>query len=252
MLSLASTSKVNNAPRTWQVPVPPKPENPVPPNAGGDGGKTPFVQWKGSGATSYRAYYVDYVVNEIGSTPEPSWYWGTQMWFEGGQVFYMGVQPNFGKRNMAIFSVFGENTKALADTCYTGADGGAGTSCSVQYDWVVGKTYRIIVQKAATDADSTVWKGVVVDLSTKRRTQIGKWSVPTSQGLIKPAAMTWAEWFSGNIPCSERTKSGAFFRYPAGKDAAGKWYRESLDNVSEGTCAGFTPVPGWVLTQAGG
>jgi hypothetical protein len=252
MLTLSASGEASTAARPRKVPTPPKPGKPVPPNPNGDSGKTPVIQWKSSGAKGYVSYAMDYVVEQVGSSPTPYWYWATQMGFQKGDAFYMGLQPDFGSKNRALFSVFGAGTEPLADTCSSGADGGSGTSCSIQYDWKPGKTYRLTVTRLASDSATSTWRGTVRDLSTTApATQIGKWSVPAAWGVISPAAMSWSEWFNGNVPCSSRTKNSVYVRYPLGTSANGKRYRETLASTTEGTCAGFTPVEGWVLTRVG-
>jgi hypothetical protein len=251
-LRLSSSSRASDVVNAREVPVPPKPDHPVPPNPNGDSSRTPVIQWKGTDAPGYVAYSIDYVVDQVGAKPTPTWYWATQMGFQNGEAFYMGLQPDFGHQTRALFSVFGAGTTPLADTCNSGADGGSGTSCSISYPWKVGKTYRLTVAHIASGKATTTWRGTIRDLSLKKpATQIGKWSVPASWRLIAPGAMSWSEWFGGNIPCSARTRNSVYFRHPFASAPGGKRYREVLSSTTEGTCAGFTPVEGWVLAQAG-
>jgi Domain of unknown function (DUF3472) len=245
----SSTKSTAKAPRA--VPTPPKPTNPAPANPNGDGGKTPIIQWKATGAKAYVAYSIDYVVDQVNAKPNPTWYWATQMGFQKGDAFYMGLQPDFGQKTRALFSVFGPGTTPLASTCNAGADGGSGTSCSIQYDWKVGNTYRLTVTRVGANASTSTWRGTIKDLSTHVTTQIGKWSVLASRGMITPGNISWSEWFGGNIPCSQRTKNAVYFRHPIGVGPGGRMYREQVGGVTSGTCAGFTPVKGWVLVQAG-
>ncbi|MFE7792031.1 hypothetical protein [Streptomyces sp. NPDC057460] len=66
----------------------------------------------------------------ISQPNDAGYYWAQQYYFKSGPVGYVGLQPRVNS-GLAVFSVFGSGTSTTHPNCRTGADGGAGTSCSV-------------------------------------------------------------------------------------------------------------------------
>ncbi len=148
-----------------------------------------------------------------------AYYWAFYTFFThaGNNPFYFGLQPlgEYGKT--AIFSVFGDGTSGGADDqyCKPGADTGAGTSCHIPYEWMVGNDYDFMVTMAKTDDGGTTWKGHVYDVKSKETTLIGTITVPSSTGIEGGPVVAFDEYFAwASHPCPTQPFSEILFFTP--------------------------------------
>jgi len=134
------------------------------------------------------------------------YYWAFQDGFDGGGLFYFGLQPYGacpGGRNckLALFSFFGKGATSSSKNCRAGADNGAGMSCHIRYDWRFGVPYRFAIQLAARDLKSgtETWTGTVSDANSGRTTEIGAWTFPSQNqappGLILGQPVSFVEYY---------------------------------------------------------
>ncbi|WP_323118879.1 DUF3472 domain-containing protein [Burkholderia alba] len=164
--------------------------------------RTPTATFAASaGAPAFDRLEWDVNVLDFSEGPSTRWFWALQTSLAGGKVFYMGLQPqNMGKTDgrRALFSFFGAGTSAGAASCHGGADGGAGTSCMIHYDWQTGHPYRFTVTRAPHGAGQVTWTGTITDLVTNVTTKVGAVDVDARAGDIRPSSVGWAEWIMGH------------------------------------------------------
>ncbi|KAJ7610134.1 hypothetical protein FB45DRAFT_724381, partial [Roridomyces roridus] len=122
------------------------------------------------------------------------------------QIGYTGLQPrpdNNGQTVLhAVFSSFVPgSTTTDAGFCTSGADGGAGVSCSVEWNGVYGRMYLMEVKNAG----NTTWVGTVIDTVTGQRVHItrtylliGTYKLPTNYGGIASSQVGFVEWYPWN------------------------------------------------------
>ncbi|WP_246637510.1 DUF3472 domain-containing protein [Burkholderia catarinensis] len=121
----------------------------------------------------------------VPDTVNRSFYWANQLTSEhGGHAIYTGIQPRTEGSNLVIFSAFGADTTSLASNCKGGADGGAGTSCSLPYAWQPGITYQleIVYSAPGPDGGDATVEGSITDKGTGIKTSTGKIAIPASWG----------------------------------------------------------------------
>ena len=132
----------------------------------------------------YQQIYQTFLVrNEAPSAAlYPASQWGT-----GAGAFYFGIQiaGEFGKT--ALFSFFGKGATTTSPNCKTGADGDAGMSCHVHYDWQPGRPYTFFIARESQGSTSVTWRGWINDdLAGWAPTSIGNFTVPAGNGLAFP------------------------------------------------------------------
>lgn len=194
------------------------------------------------------------------------YYWAAQVFFLGGgsandpNVAYAGIQPygipiSGSNRKLALFSAFGRDTAAVTTAqCENGADGGSGVSCRLPYAWAVARTYRLDIALSGTTASRETWTGTVTDVTTSRKTEIARWSVPRSWGLLDSTVIAFAEYFEPLADCNTqpyaRVQAGAPVLY-----AGGRSYRTTYSSgqPNSGCYANerFTPNASGVLFEGG-
>ncbi|KAK7048811.1 beta-glucan synthesis-associated [Favolaschia claudopus] len=117
----------------------------------------------------------------------------------GSAVGYTGLQPHpdgNGKSVLhAAFSSFIDGTTSTDANCHDGADGGAGVSCSVDWNGVYGRTYNLEV---VYQLWSGHWVGTVVDTVTHARVHIGSYKLPSGVGGITSSQVGFVEWYPWN------------------------------------------------------
>lgn len=98
-------------------------------------------------------------------------------------VGYTGLQPRpdlDGKERIrGVFSSFMPGTVSDHPNCHSGADGGPGVSCGVDFDTVYGHTIDLKVERTAPQK----WTGTAVDTVTGAAVEIGSWTVPAQGGI---------------------------------------------------------------------
>ncbi len=187
------------------------------------GESTPVFNFGTTAASGFDTYTYTFTVNELRIETEPEMYWAYQMSFTGTGGFYMGLQPRGtlpdGTRGkMALFSFFGSGVTSSFPACSSGADGGAGGSCHIAYDWQLGVAYQFTAKLTAVDnvAQTETWTGTVTNTQTGVAATIGVVTTPLNWGLIKPGNISWYEWFNGNPLCSFRNYFQARYDAPIG------------------------------------
>ncbi|ODV80023.1 uncharacterized protein CANTADRAFT_25777 [Suhomyces tanzawaensis NRRL Y-17324] len=128
------------------------------------------------------------------------YYYGTQFYFEGtNDVGYSGPQPRVeGTTNHLTFSVFGHGPFSHHPNCGSGADGGPGVSCAVDFPWEYGKNYTTEVARTAhNDTDgSNRWTGTLIDDETGDRVVIGEYWTPKNYSLLTTGGVTFSELYT--------------------------------------------------------
>jgi hypothetical protein len=186
-------------------------------------------------------------------------YWAYQNWFMNGAAFYFGLQPNGYFRNggvgkMALFSVFGAGSSSKDGDCFASADGGAGTSCHLHYDWQPGERYEFTVALVAQDARTMTWEGSVYDLDRGKGKVIGRIQVTRDHGYLKPfGGVSFIEHFRQDLSCVQQPGSEVLFFAPRGyrdeRESVGT--ARSLDVNSGCNTRFFGDGDGYVYVDAG-
>jgi len=136
-----------------------------------------------------------------------SYYYSLCCKFRGDaqSAIYMGLQPREEGKNLVIFSTFGAGTKSEHPQCVSGADGGSGTSCSVQYNWKLNTLYYVAMQRVSMNSTHQIWQG---DLLSESGVEvlIGRFSVPTTRRGLKSGSYFFDEYFPFNAASKDPTK----------------------------------------------
>lgn len=137
-----------------------------------------------------------------------SFFWANQLRSNNGQLaICTGIQPRLKGGNLVLFSAFGSGTSSLTSSCFSGADGGNGTSCSIIYPWKVGQNYnlKISVSKSKSHPDKQIVTGYIVNVPTKQTTVIGRIETPAFwQGLA--GGSLFSEYYPFNSGSKDMTK----------------------------------------------
>ncbi|AXI03805.1 DUF3472 domain-containing protein [Aquirhabdus parva] len=148
-------------------------------------------------------------VNTAPSTGS-TYYFALQANFIGDakSAIYMGLQPRQANKNLVIFSTFGTGTAALSPNCHSGADGGSGTSCSIQYNWKKGTPYLLTMKRNTAESTDIlqVWEGYIKDTTTQQQTQIGRFTVPTTRQGLQNSSLFFDEYFPFNAGPKDPTQ----------------------------------------------
>jgi hypothetical protein len=156
-------------------------------------------------------------------------FWSFQFGFVGAGGGYMGLQI-IGSKHKVIFSIWGAingNPNNNGDTsppetfngCRTVFDNGNAWQCLIDYNWQVGKNYRMRLWITTKESSGDQWwVGAISDYSTNNETTIGSILVPPNYGLLANWASTWVENF-GYSTC-DVPQTEAIFSYPYARNAA--------------------------------
>lgn len=205
--------------------------------------------WSISGAPSDGLDKVAFVLNVTSAPDASGYFWAQQYYFGSGQVGYIGWQPRSGGGGRAIFSVFGSGTSTSNANCSTGADGGAGTSCSVSYPIVKGRDYNVEV----INNGNNNWTGYMRDSNTGVWTTIGNLNVPSGAGKLKPSGVGFVEYYSSVADCNSIPYGQATWRKPFVDPEPGTGTNTSA--YTYGNCkssASYTLSGGEVTMTSGG
>ncbi|PPR01869.1 hypothetical protein CVT26_008420 [Gymnopilus dilepis] len=171
------------------------------------------------------------------------YYFAQQFNFVGlADVGYTGIQPRPDDSDGSavlhgVFSSFVPGSTTSDSNCSPGADGGAGVSCSVEWNGVYGRQYNFEVKTTGNN----LWIGTAVDTVTGQRIHIGSYTLPAgSQGIQSPQAgfVEWYPWNSGEPPnhCARLPYQKTIFGNPT-TTHAGSVGQQSL-SYEYGDCVG--------------
>ncbi|TWU71211.1 hypothetical protein ED733_002901 [Metarhizium rileyi] len=179
--------------------------------------------WSFSGKPAGGLKDVTFGFNMAGASHKSGYYVAQQFKFQGiTSVGYCGVQnrPNAKGKSVvhAAFSSFQKGATSKDPNCSDGADGGAGVSCSVDFNGDYAATYNIVVKRTT----GRTWTGTIVNTATGQQTHIGTYTLPSGAGGIEPSQMGFVEyypWNSGSHKCSDLPKIGVTMYKPTSKTA---------------------------------
>ena len=166
-----------------------------------------YVYFTAAGTGAVQKYSANFRVDD--APMAKTYYWAYQTNFNNGSAMYIGIQPRSTQAaQLAIFSVFGSGTRALAGSTSNGADGGAGTSGSITYPWLKGRTYSLTIENVTgrgENADEEAWSGCITDSHTMVKTEIACYAVPKSRGGLSKKLVFFSEYFIYNgVPVENR------------------------------------------------
>ncbi|KIM37695.1 hypothetical protein M413DRAFT_448227 [Hebeloma cylindrosporum] len=196
------------------------------------------ISWNIANAPANGFSFVTFPIS-IGGSPHRSGYYFAQQFNFIGQrdIGYIGLQPrpdSAGKPIIHVaFSSFIQGTTTGDNArCHSGADGGPGVSCSIEFSAPYGNGFKLEVQ----NPQGTMWVGTVIDTTTGERRQIGSWTLPAGTKGIVGSQMGFVEyypWNSGTHTCSSLPKTSVVFGIPYSNVAG------SLSDAYEyGDCVG--------------
>ncbi|KAJ7675898.1 hypothetical protein DFH06DRAFT_977288 [Mycena polygramma] len=127
------------------------------------------------------------------------YYFAQQFRFVNSSIGYTGFQPRPNAANGSavlhgVFSSFIDGSASTDPQCSSGADGGAGVSCSVEWSGVYGRTYDLEVKRDGALA----WVGTAVDTVTGQRIHIGSYTLPATAGGMQSSQVGFVEWYPWN------------------------------------------------------
>ncbi|ALO12212.1 hypothetical protein AQF52_6619 [Streptomyces venezuelae] len=144
------------------------------------GGGNVSIGWSISDAPSEGLTNITFPITVDTATAHQSGLHFAQQFAFEKNVGYTGLQPRAdiaGKERLrGVFSVFGTGASTSHANCHSGADGGAGVSCGVEFDAVYGHRYDLKIARTASDT----WTGTATDTVTG--TSIRATAAPTSSG----------------------------------------------------------------------
>ncbi|KAJ6595164.1 hypothetical protein DFH09DRAFT_1136346 [Mycena vulgaris] len=130
------------------------------------------------------------------------YYFAQQYGFVGSSIGYTGIQPrpDSGGNSVlhGVFSSFVAGSTTSDANCHTGADGGPGVSCAVEWNGVYNRTYDFVVQTSGV----RTWVGTAVDTVTGTKIHIGTYTLPVGASGIQSSQAGFVEWYpwNGGIP----------------------------------------------------
>lgn len=126
------------------------------------------------------------------------YYFAQQYGFVNSDIGYTGIQPRPDRNGSpvlhGVFSSFVDGSSTTDTNCHSGADGGPGVSCSVQWNGVYGRTYEFEVKNNGNQ----LWVGTAVDTVTGERIHIGSYKLPAGAGGIRSGQAGFVEWYPWN------------------------------------------------------
>ncbi len=149
--------------------------------------------------------------------------------FQAGVGGYMGLQlvGNTKKVLFSIWDVSGNaNTALPTGNCNRFGGEGTGTQCLMNYDWVLGREYRLRIWILGAVPGGETWVGAIYDTETGIETQIGVIELRDTNGYSGYGWLTdhtsvFLEYFGSDNGCSTRPYSRIKWRGPWAD--AGTW-----------------------------
>ncbi|KAK3836391.1 MAG: hypothetical protein JOS17DRAFT_842099 [Linnemannia elongata] len=167
------------------------------------------------------------------------YYFAQQFNFVGqSDVGYTGLQPRPDSRGLpiihAVFSSFVSGTTTNDPNCSSGADGGPGVSCTVEFNAPYYNGFNLEVVNTA----GTTWTGTAVDATTGQTIHIGTWTLPAGTQGITGGQAGFVEYYLWNDgkehPCSTLPYTSVTFGIPRSSSGPG-----TLESALEyGDCPG--------------
>ncbi|WSP36777.1 ricin-type beta-trefoil lectin domain protein [Streptomyces sp. NBC_01244] len=160
---------------------------------------------------------------------------------------YIGLQPRINKdgkeRLRGVFSVFGDGTSTADPNCSSGADGGSGVSCGVEFNAAYGHKYNLKVARTGTNT----WTGTATDSVTGTSTHIGTYKLASGSGNLKGYESGFVEYYLKIPSCSMMPRTDVDFLGPTSTDAGGLTGTSKAYDEYQGDCIGkaqyqVTPV----------
>ncbi|KAF9460025.1 hypothetical protein BDZ94DRAFT_1266931 [Collybia nuda] len=196
------------------------------------------ISWNVTGVPSSGLRNITFPFN-IAQTPHRSGYYFAQQFNFVGQrdVGYAGLQPRPDSNGQPIihgvFSSFIAGTTTSDPNCHTGADGGPGVSCSVDFPGRYADTWNVEISNVV----GTTWRGDLFNTVTGSRVHIGTYTLPPGTQGIAGNQLGFVEyypWNSGTHTCNSLPYSSVTFGVP--RSSVG---RGSLSDAFEyGDCVG--------------
>lgn len=199
------------------------------------------VTWKASNVPSTGLKDITFPISVRNAPHEEGFYFAQQFGFTGlKDVGYTGLQPRPDSAGTPIihatFSSFASGTTTDDSNCSSGADGGAGISCSVDVAARYDQPYNLVVKNIGGDS----WLGTLVNAATNKTTHIGSYTLPSGAGGIADYQVGFVEYYPWNSQkdhsCASLPYTNVTFGVPMSTHAS---VRGSLEEPYEnGDCIG--------------
>jgi hypothetical protein len=169
-------------------------------------------------------------------------YFSQTVYFDGGDFAYIGIRPRQGGKNLAAFSVFGSGAEIVTPaTCTSGADGGAGISCSRLFSLEKGRTYYFTIRRDShlDRRNKQAWSGYMSGNRGQEGQRIGSWLVPHYFGMLK-RVIGFVEHYQPVSSCQHLAPVDVTFGAPymANGQKLGIKYHYRPDTVGSGIACG--------------
>jgi hypothetical protein len=153
-----------------------------------------------------------------------AYFYSHQFGYQSGPGGYIGIQSDVNGRR-AIFSIWEALAADSPGTHVPFDNEGSGFTTKIDYPWVAGRQYKLVVRRGGQDASGTWWTGTITDLSTNASQLIGSILVPSARAGLSYYSITWVEFYGPLKPeCSDYSYSKVTFHRPtsnAGQSRAG-------------------------------
>lgn len=202
------------------------------------GGGNVSIDWSVPGAPSAGLEDITFPITVNPDTAhQVGTYFAQQFSFQENVAGYTGLQPRLNKdgkeRLRGVFSLFGAGATTSDPNCHSGADGGDGVSCGVEFDAIYGHTYHLTVKRTGPNT----WTGTARDTTTGSTVHIGSYTVPAGSGSIEPSQGGFVEYYAGVASCSTMPRSDVIFGGPT-STASGGLSGTSRANYEYSDCVG--------------
>jgi len=159
------------------------------------------ISWSVTNVPTVGLKDVTFPFSIANALPKTGYYFAQQFKFNGpgpSKIGYTGLQPRPNSNGNpvihAAFSSFVNGTIPNDQNCKTGADGGPGVSCAVEFSSPYAHVYQIEV----VNTQGTTWNGTVVDTTTGTRVLIGSWTLPAGTRGIRGNQLGFIEYYPWN------------------------------------------------------
>jgi len=143
--------------------------------------------------------------------------------FQAGSGGYMGIQL-VGDSKRMIFAIWdisegAETALPRSANCHRFSGEGTGATCGGDYNWVIGREYRLRLWAAGADSYGESWLATILDTKTGQETQIGLIYLENSAdfrgyGWLNNKASIFLEYFNGEDTCLNQPFSKVTWRGP--------------------------------------
>ena len=217
-----------------------------------------YTEWNWpNSATGFNSF--EWQVTVLADPTPAGYFWAHQFGFINGDGGYLGLQSQGNRRadgsigKLAIFSLW-NTTLSQGAACGNFSGEGVGQSCSIAYNWIKNRTYKLRVNKDFSQSTGTWWSAWVQDTVTRQDSFIGRIRVPAAWRGLSTFSGMWTENFVPAFTnCESLVYSSVRFDYPKANGGTISPMSHNNHLGTPGGCPGssVTDVPNGVRQDMG-